>query len=120
MWAEAADVSNWTSLVGLIANAGFAAIVGWYLLTKAIPKMQKEFGDQLQAQRAAYAESDRERRADYKESLAIVVLHCERENSRRDEILTVELAQTGKAIDDLRETLEEFREQLLKGKRGGT
>lgn len=119
------DVGSLTSIGALMANVGFSAVVAWYLLTRALPKMQDQFtasNEKLQVQFTASIEklqekherNDEARRADGKAGLSAVLEHCERESTRRDEKYELEMGQTRKQLTDFGEILEEVRDGLLR------
>lgn len=141
LWAEAG--TEWISLVSTTVNVGFSIVVGIYLLTKAIPKMQADHAKALAEQRVDYIadlktkrtefllelkerekiglESLREIRGDFKESIKTVVEHCEREGERRDKLMQVEIANMtraledqGKIIDEFRMMMQDFRRAMMK------
>lgn len=49
------EATTWTAAIGgTITSAGFAGVVAWYLLTKAIPRMQDKFDASLVAQQTLF------------------------------------------------------------------
>src|SRR5258706_6546118 len=68
LFAEGAEVMGWSALIGSLVQLGFSAIVGWYLLTKAIPKMQDQFLAEQKAAREKHEEGQKEARATYADS----------------------------------------------------
>lgn len=132
LWADAGGetVGAWAGVVATVANLGFAGVVAWFLLTKALPKMQREFADALSRQRdsflesldrqhASFGEREKERREDGKAALTTVVAHCERESARHAEVVKVEMGLVTAAMRDQREVLEEVRDVLrVAGGRG--
>jgi hypothetical protein len=95
-------VDQLPSMLSVIVNLGFAALVGWYLLTRALPRLQDEFRSDLKAKREEFSIATREARADFKEALlesragfrdalASVLNHCEREQAQRDVTFAKEL-----------------------------
>jgi hypothetical protein len=111
IWSQI-DTNTAVPLVTLIINMGFSALVAWYLLTKAGPKMQKDFIDGLQAQRDRYDKLDSRRTIDAKEALEIVIKHCEKEAERHAQTTKEEAAEVTMTLKDLRYVLEEMRDQL--------
>lgn len=111
IWSEI-DTATAVPLVSLMVNMGFSALVAWYLLTKAGPKMQKDFVDGLQAQRDRYDKLDSRRTIDAKEALDTVIKHCERETERLTLSAKEEAAEVTMTLKDLRYVLEELRDQL--------
>lgn len=63
------ELAGWASLVGSIVNIGFAAVVGWYLLTKAIPKMQEDFRGEQKATREGSEKTVLDTRAEHREQI---------------------------------------------------
>lgn len=47
-------MNDWAAVATAFANIGFSAVVGWYLLTKAIPQMQDKFSKDLDKQAASF------------------------------------------------------------------
>lgn len=72
--------------------------------------LTKTFTDQLKEMSANSAATERERRADFKAALDTVVAHCEREGQRINETLQRQGNEATAAVVDLRQTLEEMRE----------
>lgn len=56
-------------IITAIVNIGFSAIVGWYLLTKAIPNMQQKFSEDMEKQRHDFTEDMNEQRQDFLSAL---------------------------------------------------
>lgn len=115
--------SPWPAAAAIVINAGFAGFVGWYLLTKAGPKLQQDFSQMLKEQRNDFISELSQKRLDFiaeeksrAESFARVIdsvhAHCEKELSRRDESFRVEMTLVSRAIEDMREVLEEVRDSL--------
>lgn len=124
----------WAGVIGPIVNIGFAAVVAWYLLSKAIPKMQAEHAASFEKQQAANAKGmedqrkdflaeiqqkrtdtlaeKREAREEYKLALKAVTDHCKEEASRRDDTFRVEMAQVTGALKDFIEMGEELRNEI--------
>lgn len=55
----------WLPVLTAIANIGFSAVVGWYLLTKAIPDMQRKFSEDMDKQRKDFGDALAQQRADF-------------------------------------------------------
>jgi hypothetical protein len=128
------DTSTWLSVVTSVANMGFAALVGWYLLTKAIPKMQEQYTQSQSQSRDQFLVDIKSTRGEFlteikeartyadtreirgqteaKAALQAVIQHCERESQRRDENLKIEMSLVSVSIKDQREVLEELRDAL--------
>lgn len=69
LFAEGEAAAGWASLLGSAVNVGFAVAVGWYLLSKAIPEMQRKNDEAQKEARTLYAESQRLQRLDYQAGL---------------------------------------------------
>jgi hypothetical protein len=108
--ASDADMSSWAGLAGSIVNLGFAGLVGWYLLTKALPKMQETFSNELAKQRLEAVNSENVRRQEARDALKQVIDHCEREMSRKDAAIAKELSEATKVMEDVRMVMEEVRD----------
>lgn len=121
------EVSGYAGLAGSVVNLGFAATVGWYMLTKALPKMQETFARELSAQRLEASTTEKERRAEAarelvlhrqeaREALKQVIEHCERETSRSDKAMVEGVAncmeELGRVMEDNRLVMEEVRELM--------
>ena len=106
------DVTSWASVISIVVNVGFAGLVGWYLLTKAIPKMQQDFRDELKSQRGDFDQWAKDRRAEDRDQLKQVIDHCERELVRADQAMKQLSTENFKVIDDNRIVLEEVRDVL--------
>lgn len=102
----------WVPVVTGVANMGFAALVGWYLLTKAIPAMQDTYRVEMRDARTHWDAESEKRRLDGRETLAMVMRHCESEMGRRDEAMKVEMGLNRMAMKDVSEVLEEVRDML--------
>ena len=81
----------------------------------------KQIGDLIAARDSMVRElivnttaADKERRSDFRTALDLVVGHCEKESSKRDDAMKVGLDEHSKALCDLRETMEQMRDALLK------
>lgn len=118
LFAQAAAETNWGAFVGLVVNAGFAGLVGWYLLTKALPKLQESFLSSLAAERKDFLAEVKEvrdlakgddaiRRADHKATLDAVLAHCEREAARQTEVVKNSVAEVAKVTEATRHRLQE-------------
>ena len=123
LYLFADDVASYTSLAGIVVNVGFAGLVGWYLLTKALPNMQKENQDAISGQRKDFLaemaqkrldflHDDKERRDSFRDAMNVLTQHCEKEMARRDDSFRVEMTLVTKAMNDMREVLEEVRDSL--------
>ncbi len=106
------EVAAWTGIIGTVANIGFSGLVGWYLLTKGIPKIQEEFSKALENQQAHFDKTEQQRRDENAKALQAVVQHCESESKRRDDIARYEMAIVNKSIVDVGEVMEEVRDEL--------
>jgi hypothetical protein len=62
--ATAVTGSDWSSLGTFAVNAGFAAWIAWYLLARALPKIQSQFSADLEAQRKDLTAALERQRAD--------------------------------------------------------
>jgi hypothetical protein len=133
----------WPSWVAMAVNTGFAGLVGWYLLTKALPKMQDNYLQSIERMQGSAATAQKEQREQYlastkesreqfignlenyrvwfdaresrvqseaKGALNAVIQHCEREAARRDETQKAEMGLVNAALRDVREVLEELRD----------
>lgn len=136
--AQQAEITGWASLVSSVVSGGFAGVVAWYLLTKALPRIaekqeqaQDAFSKTLQSQQAAFTATlekqratfeqaikeqqerferrDEMRRVDDKAGLEAVLEHCERESERRAEIHKVEMGLVKQQLQDVGTSLEEVR-----------
>lgn len=105
-------LGDWGSIITSIVNMGFAALVAWYLLTKAFPKMLESFREELRVMREHYEGQDGKRSLEHKESLEVVIEHCEKEGERRDMTMRTELGLVHSAMKDTREVLEELRDVI--------
>jgi len=116
-------MSEWSSIISPIIQLGFSVVVCWYLLSKAIPKMQEDQDKARDIQRLDFINAlkdvkttfeNREIRAHdvAKDALETVVKHCEKESILRSEVLKIELGQVVHAINDQRNVLEEVRDAL--------
>lgn len=105
--------AGWNSVIANVVNIGFSALVGWYLLTQAMPRMLKEFGEELRNQRKELSDLYNVLRADSKESLGVVVAHCEKEAARNSELLAREIGSMGDIIRDNQQTMEEVRSVMV-------
>jgi hypothetical protein len=114
---------GWFPLITAIINVGFAVVVGAYLLTKAIPKMQDDHSKAIAEQRNAFIkeissirkesqEDSRNQRIEFKESLKVIADHCERENERRDKVLQIELSSLTRAMEAQSIIMEDLRDHL--------
>jgi hypothetical protein len=103
---------NWVNLVGNLSNIGFAVLVGWYLLTRAIPKMQEDFRAEMRLNRDDAAAVIRDNRAENKESLRTVLEHCEKESQRVTAEIATDLGLVQKGLADNVEVLESVRDNL--------
>ncbi len=85
--------------------------------------MQEQFGHSLKEQRddmevrysekrAEYLADSKDQRVQYKDALAIVVAHCERESTRSTDVLKIEVSQLTRAVDDVCKTLDEVRDAM--------
>lgn len=54
-----------TGIVGAVANVGFAGVVGWYLLTRALPKMQDNYLQSIERQQVVANVSQQTQREQY-------------------------------------------------------
>lgn len=117
------EVSSWTNIIAAVANIGFSAVVAWFLLTKALPRIQDSFLEELRDARRHYDMVDEKRRNENKDALQVVVAHCEKESirhveaareesTRHSEVVKVELGLHTMALKDQREVLEEVRDAL--------
>src|SRR6185437_9690167 len=95
------DANTWAGLFGSMVNLGFAALVGWYLLTKAIPQMHSEFTRALSDQRASHEAREQRAQAQAKADMQAVLEHCERESQRREESQKAEGDMIRCALQDL-------------------
>lgn len=43
--------NEWAPIITAIANLGFSIVIAWYLLSKAIPRIQESFSKDLESQR---------------------------------------------------------------------
>lgn len=71
----AAATMEWslTSIIMGVTNIGFSVLVAWYLLSRAIPEMQKRFSDDLKQQREDNRESLKREKDTCSDLLKIVV-----------------------------------------------
>lgn len=122
-----------TGVVGAVINVGFSALVGWYLLTKALPRIHEEHTQAQNTARGDFLASMREHRdafhieikairehADIREqrhtgetkaTLAQILAHCERELARRDEAMRAEMGVINNTLRNLLEAIEEWRDE---------
>lgn len=108
------EIAGWTSVVSTLVNIGFSALVGWYLLTKALPKVQDDFLAALATQREHYDTIENRQRADTKDAMKAITEHCERESARHDELFKVEMRVLSTQMESQGEVMEQIRECLVK------
>jgi len=117
-WADS-DAGTWTSIGATVANAGFAAFVAWYLLTKVLPKVLEQSERRLEAlqdkaERHLTATQEKydlalaAQRQDNRASLESVIAHCERDGRAA----RVEVANLAREVQNQGEVLEEVRDAL--------
>lgn len=109
---QAVDVNSWTVVISTVVNVGFAGAVGWYLLTRALPKMQADYLASMKEAGDAMDKREDRLRADNRESLKAVVDHCDREMQRRDDAMEKNMNVFTAGMNDVREVLEEVRDAL--------
>ena len=132
MWTVifAEEVTGWAGLIGSVVNVGFAVAVGWYLLSKALPEMQKKNDEMQKDTRIAYQANLKDQREEFKSSLILlesssnrredkatvefkvmmdmVLKHCQQENDRRDEHASLRDDAMRKELSLLNETVREL------------
>lgn len=99
----ASDWSAAGSLISAITNIGFTALVSWWLLTKGLPAIVKQFEDCLTVLRKDARENLDVLRNDERENL-------ERERDFHKEIVT--LVSTKCQVDSLRCSVDEVKELI--------
>lgn len=144
MFAADTDLSSWANVGGTVLSGGFAGVLTWWLLTRALPKMQDDFRSSLKDQQTEFRSALRElqsesraslkelqdkhdrgeelRRAEGKAGLDSVLEHCERENERRDVRHKADMELMLRQVNQNSEILEELRVTFLervKRRRGG-
>jgi hypothetical protein len=95
------DVGTWAGLAGNLVNIGFAAIVGWYLLTRALPAMQQAAQEEQGRQRKDHLEEQGRLRQEFREALKAVTDHCDREMDRRDRVM----GEFAKIMEELKQAV---------------
>lgn len=103
------DVSGWASVGALMLNIGFSGVVAWYLLTKAMPKMQDQFIAAIDKQQDKFDRVLSEQRSSDEKSIQAVIAHCDKESSRRDELFRIEINNLTKSVEDLGKLLDQVR-----------
>ena len=134
MWAQT-DMGSWSGVVSSVISAGFAAVVAWYLLTKALPKMADRQEDTIREQRTAfqtvlineqqifervmqtmqdkYDRREEQRRSEDRAALETVLMHCHDEAVRSAALHKIELSSMQRELQDHGEILEDVRDRLL-------
>jgi len=134
LFSQTDSMQGWSSLVGTVVNIGFAGVVGWYLLTQALPQIQDkaaqyakeqkdsflkeiaekrtDFLTELRAMREQFRLEETARREEHRKALALVTEHCERESQRRDEMLRCELDALNSTLQGLSSAVEEMKEAI--------
>ena len=124
------EVSGWAGLIGSVVNVGFAAAVGWYLLSKALPEMQQKNDEAQKEQRKDFRDGIKDQRDEFKATLAAmevaagrreergiqeakhsldaVLKHCQDENDRRDIHMIARDEAMRKELSLLNETVREL------------
>lgn len=110
MLAQATD-AIWPGLSTLI-NLGFSGVVAWYLLTKALPKIQDAYLAEIKEMRTHSDTREEKAATEHKKALDVVLEHCEKENVRHDEAKKVEMAIMTKAMEDNGLVMEQTRTVL--------
>lgn len=122
--AAGSEMAVWISSLSFIVNAGFSIGVAWWLLTKSMPQMQETFTKALKDEREIAEQAELRRTedskqklsiliADSKERLELVLQHCERESTRRDEAFKTHAETTNRTLVNVGEVLENVRLELL-------
>jgi hypothetical protein len=81
-----------------------------YMIRVAIPELNKQHIQQLEAMEKRHRDDSHETRVDFKEQLGVVIGHCQRESAMHNDLIKREVTENTAAIVDLRRTLEELRE----------
>jgi hypothetical protein len=108
-------------------------VLGW-LLWVHIPSKDKQIAGLIESRDAAvkalaadyraslleltnrFIETDKERRADYKESLQVVVSHCEKETVMTNDAIRKDLGEMSSLAASLRQLVDELRAEIRKPK----
>ncbi len=98
------DGISGTAIASMVINAGFAALVAWYLLSKAIPDMQKQHSASLAEQRKEYALSLSEQRKD-------LTGMVDRDRISMEKILSIVAGNDTQILRTISEKLDETTEQ---------
>ena len=116
------------------AGAGLLGLVLGWLLFVHLPAKDKQiaaliesrdafvrelnhnFRDSMQAAAMASAVQDKERRDDYKASLATVVAHCEKETGQISQAIRKDLGDLVSLVVALRQLMEELQKTLRQSK----
>jgi hypothetical protein len=109
------------------------SVLGWLLFIH-LPNKDKQIAGLIESRDAAvkalaadyraslleltnrFIETDKERRADYKESLQVVVSHCEKETTTNGEALRKDLTELSGLMGTIRQFVEEVRNEFRKSK----
>lgn len=131
--AQAGPVDTISGGAGWI-GAGLLGAVLWWLLFKHLPAKDKQiadlidrqdafvreltnnFRDAMQAAAAVSAAQDKERRDDYKSSLATVVAHCEKETGQISQAIRKDLGDLVSLVVALRSLMEEVQKTIRQSK----
>lgn len=111
------EVAGWAGVGAVLINAGFAAFVAWYLLTKALPKSQAEFTKALREVQDRHDQWIEGHRAEVRDALKSLIDQWERDAKRRDEHFRIEMGLFQKELQDHGEILEQVRDWIM-GQRG--
>jgi hypothetical protein len=116
------------------AGAGLlSGVLGW-LLFWHLPNKDKQITGLIESRDAAvkslaadyraslleltnrFIETDKERRSDYKESLQVVVAHCEKETTMNGEMLRKDMGELSGLMGSVRQLVDELRAEIRKPK----
>jgi hypothetical protein len=109
------------------------SVLGW-LLFLHLPNKDKQIAGLIESRDAAmkalaadyraslmdltnrFIETDKERRDDYKQSLQVVVNHCEKETAMTNDAIRKDLGEMSSLAASLRQLVEELRAELRQRK----
>lgn len=81
---QASPIAGYETLVAIVGNTGFLVWFGWYTITHTVPRLQAEFGKQLEKERDMFQTilAEKNRTSDVHLQTFITEMRAERESRR--------------------------------------